>query len=632
MPAKAVDALVMLTYVLGALYVLHGLWIDPNGRYLQLNYQDHIVFEWMYAHATEVLTHGESPFFSGEVNSPNGINLMANTSMLALALPLTPVTLWLGAGVTFALVMTLALAGTAAAWYWALTRELGRSRPAALIGAGFLGFAPSTISQAAGHPNIAGQYLIPLIIVAVLRMRHPGHVWRHGLTLAGLVLAQAFINEEMLFLTAVALTVFFLAYVPWSDLPGLVKVLLPKAGVTLLVAGAVLAYPLHYQFNGPQSYRGLDSGTLTMNADVLSYVAYGRYSIADTVSEATRLGLNRRYPSEENAFYGGPLMLLLVVGALVLWRNRLSRALAVTGAVFALLSLGKLIRFNELEHTHVPGPWQYISKLPLFDTVVPTRLSLVVTTAIGVGLALFIDRLIIDRLAAVPAAAAEPATDGPEEPVAAKEPPARPRRRVPASALVWGLAAFVALLPLFPTPQPVNGLPPIPSLFTGGRWRTSLPAEAVVVPLPGGWPDNFDVMRWSVSTDMEVTFAGGYFLGPNDGHPEDRSAHFGPGERPTWRYLDQVRHQSKGVPAVTDAHREALRADVVYWRATTLVLPVTNGRESCRTTCYPNADVELMRQTVDKLVGPDVAPGRLVDGVWLWDVRTLGREVQPTGR
>lgn len=637
--AKAVDALVVLGFLLGSLVVLNRLWRHTSDGFLYPNAQDTYQFEWFLTHATQVFTRGESPFFSDQMNMPRGINLMANTSVLVLALPLTPVTLLFGAGVTFAVITTLALAGTATAWYWALHRHLGRSRVAAIVGGTFLGFCPAIISQDVGHPNIAGQYLIPLIVVAVLRMRHAGRVWRHGLVLAALVVLQAGINEEMLFFTALALGVFVLSYVPWRQLPGYARIMAPKAGVTLLVAGALLAYPLYRQFFGAQTYHGLDGAVRAINIDVVSYASFSQFSLAGDAAEAFRI--NRGAASEENSFFGWPLALLLVAGAITLWRDRLTRALIITASVFAVMSFGSNIRFNGVDHTHVHGPWKWISKLPLFDTVVPTRLALVVSTVVGIGLALLVDKLVVERLR--PAAPAEP------EPVAAPEPepipvlvgsapaadaerpaatatlpaepprtgaapgPARHRRLVP---IAWGVAIAAALVPIIPKPLPLQGRPPVPELFTTAMWRTELPADAVVVRVPSGFYENYDVMRWSTATDLRIRFAGGYFLGPNEAHPEDKNAHFGPADRPTVQNLNRARG-GVDAPETGAEQRAALRDDVRYWKATTLVMP---------TTPYLNlkpSELDIMRRTLDALVAPDAPPARLVGGVWLWDVRTL---------
>jgi hypothetical protein len=363
--------------------------------------------------------------------------------------------------------------------------------------------------------------------------------------------------------------------------------------------------------------------------------------------------INRGNPAEENAFFGWPLCLLLVTAAIAMWRSRLSRALFVTGGFFVVMSFGDVPRFNGIERTNYHAPWHWLAKLPLFDSVVPTRLGLIVTACVGVGLALAFDRLVVDKLRpvlAVPATkVAEPDLDedvldedDPRlDPVPAlvgsgssdaetsvarlDPPPARPRstggsggfdqapppEREPFPALVWLAAFVVALVTIVPSPEPVAPKPPVPALFANGMWRTELPAHPVVVMLPGGWTDNIKLMRLSTETKFEVRFTGGYFLGPNDTDPSDKYAHFGPGERKSITMLNEASGQLTA-PDVTPEDRENLRADLKFWKATNIVLAVAY-----------HDNVNVIRQTIDKLVGPDVGPGRLVGGVWLWDVRPI---------
>src|SRR5688500_15063249 len=80
-------ALPYLAYVAAAVYLLNGLWRDPGGRMLQDNYQDQVFFEWLLTNGANVLANGDNPLFSTKINAPYGLNLMANTSVLALALP-----------------------------------------------------------------------------------------------------------------------------------------------------------------------------------------------------------------------------------------------------------------------------------------------------------------------------------------------------------------------------------------------------------------------------------------------------------------------------------------------------------------------------------------------------------------
>jgi hypothetical protein len=131
-----------VAYMLGAIFLLHNLWADPGNRMLLDNYQDQVWFEWLLTNGANSIANWDNPFFTEKLNAPFGLNLMANTSVLALAFPLAPVTWIFGADVTFVLITTLALAGTASAWFFVLNRLLNH-RVAAMIGGAFCGFAPS---------------------------------------------------------------------------------------------------------------------------------------------------------------------------------------------------------------------------------------------------------------------------------------------------------------------------------------------------------------------------------------------------------------------------------------------------------------------------------------------------------
>ena len=79
--------------------VLIQLWLDPNGRVLASNDDDHGFFLFVMQHGERVLFHGDNPLFTDRINVPDGVNMMANTSVLAVSLPLAPVTHLLGPGV-----------------------------------------------------------------------------------------------------------------------------------------------------------------------------------------------------------------------------------------------------------------------------------------------------------------------------------------------------------------------------------------------------------------------------------------------------------------------------------------------------------------------------------------------------
>ncbi|MFD0784712.1 hypothetical protein ACFQZ8_12425, partial [Micromonospora azadirachtae] len=203
------DALVVTGYVGLAVLLTGGQWGRPERLFHQAG--DQVLFEWMLAHAARSVVTPQNPLHSTALNAPDGINLMANTSVLGLGVPLTPVTLLFGSQAAFLTAVVCCLAGTATAWYVLLRRRLVTSRTAAVVGGLFCGFAPGMISQAGAHLHIAAQFLVPAILAWLFRPA-PGPVLRPGVWLGLLVVWQAFIGEETLAFLALAVGVFVSGY------------------------------------------------------------------------------------------------------------------------------------------------------------------------------------------------------------------------------------------------------------------------------------------------------------------------------------------------------------------------------------------------------------------------------------
>ncbi|MFI5910350.1 DUF6541 family protein [Dactylosporangium sp. NPDC051541] len=634
-----VAAVALLSYVVCSVLVLQHLWADPQGRMFADNTQDQIFFEWVLTHAARLFTHGDNPFFTDQLNAPDGVNLMANTSVLGLALPFAPITLLFGAGVTLVLMDTIALAGTAIAWYFILSRHVVRSRVAAYIGGLFCGFAPSMISQSTAHPNIAGQFLIPFIVWNILRLREPGSAVRRGLVLGAVVLYQCFINEEILFLTAVALFVFLVSYLhPREYLPSL-KAAMPAIAIGAGAAGVLLAVPLYHQFFGPQAYHGLPDFVHGFSSDLASFKEFSRRSIMapDDLSVIDKMG----GPTEENTFFGWPLIGLLLAGTVALWRQRAARALFITAVVFSLLSLGTVIKYKG-EETTWHGPWNWVHELPLFDSVVPTRLGVAIAPLLGVLLAILVDRFVVGLPPEpAPAVASDGAFDEPSDsggtagssggskggdrPVSpgggtlvAEESAMpetsegavgvktdirpEPEETTPVARWLWAVALLIALVPLVPTPQPAAPRSPIPLFFSSDAWRAEIPENSTVVAIPLGWFEGLDAMRWSTAAGLDFKIAGGYFLIPNPDDPE-KAAIFSAPTRPTMQLMNSAASDGT-VPVITPDQKAMAKLDLAYWKADYLVLPDQHGNS------------EAVRQTADQLFGP----GKHVADVWVYKV------------
>lgn len=566
------------------------LWLDPSGQTVAANRQDTLLFEWAFAHAARIFTDGADPFATQLMNMPNGVNMLANTTMLAIGIPMVPVTLLAGPQYSLLIVLTLAPAATATSWYLVLNRNLGFSRTAAFVSGLICGYSPAMVSQTTAHPNVAAQFLFPLIVLTVLRMRISGRWLRTGLELAALVVVQAFINEELLFLTALTMAVFIavMAMLRPAEVLRHVGNGARVAAVAAVAAGALLAYPLYRQFTGAMAYKGIPPWAREYGTDVLAFSSYATESLGGGPNSAAHLAQGA---VEENTFFGWGLLVL--IAAIVIWqrRDRLVVALAVTGGLFAVFSIGPKINIRG-EAIDQPGPWKLFTELPILDSVVPTRMGLVLTPIVallvGIGLdrvrrvATLLDRQVADRASgeAVPISGAL-------------------IRRLAVCALA------VALVPIAPTPIETTERPAAPEFFASGLWRNYLPAGAVVVPVAPGWDENMDVMQWQLAAKLGFATSGGYFLAPVP-DSTDKVGIFGPAMRPTAGLLVEAASKDH-LPDITAKQRDQAVTDIRYWKATTMLM-----RDNAH-------GANGVRATMDKLVGA----GRHVADVWIWDVRGL---------
>ncbi|WJJ11553.1 glycosyl transferase [Prescottella equi] len=563
------DLVATASFLALAVFVLGRQWKHLGDGYLIRSGQDQTMWEWFFAVTAHSLANFENPLSSTLQNYPLGVNLMANTAMFGVSVPLAPITLVFGPTVTFTLALTLGLAGTATAWYWVLSRHVVQSRFAAAVGGVFCGFAPAMISHTNGHPNFVALFLLPFIALLVIRLASGERPIRNGVMLGLAVAYQIFLGEEPLLIYSIAFVVFGIAY--GASRPGEAVAAARRGVKGLCVAGvvalAIVAVPLWWQFLGPQSYHSIEHGPV--GNDVNAFTRFPTQSLAGDLGSAAGLSMNA---TEENAFFGWPLLLLVAMTAVWLWRAPMARAAAATVAVMGVLSLGVELTVAHTD-TGITLPWAWFAKLPLLESVLESRFAMGCIPAIAILLALGTDRAI-----------------------------AAGRVGQRSTTLLWLGWLAVSLLPLAPAPLEVAHRAPTPAFFADGTWRSYVSDGSVVtVPLPR--PEDAKALQWQVGQKFGYPIAGGYFVGPAG--PEDKGK-YGPDDRPTALLLAKA--QSTGVvPPVDDATRATALDDLRFWNADVVVLP-------------PGKNQQALHTTLERLLGVD---GRWVDGVWAWDVRNL---------
>lgn len=568
---RRADVAIVLGYLLFALILYSGQWLNFTSGYLWNSASDQNLWEWFFDVTARNVVNLDNPLSSNLQNYPLSVNMMANTAMLGLGIPLTPITLLFGPTVTSAIALTGGLAGSAAAWYWVFSRHLVSSRPAAAIGGAFCGFAPSMVSHGNAHPNFVAWFLLPFIVLKLIQLAQGQRPVRNGVILGLLTAYQIFLGEEPLLITGVTFLIFGLAYALSKpcEILTMIRPFATGCGIGAAVALVITAFPLWWQFFGPESYQAIEHGSV--GNDTAAFTRFATQSIAGDAKAAVDVSMNR---TEENAFFGWPLIVFMVVLTIWLWRDRFARSMAIAMYVMAWLSLGVQVIVAH-EETGIPGPWKWFNELPLLESVLESRFAMGCVPLIGALLAVATHRVF----------ALGPGT-----------------REVPLR-LLWIGTILAVLLPIAPTKLIVKDRPPTPQFFADCTWKSYVSGGTVVtVPLPSGGES--EPLHWQMDAGLGFSMPEGYFVGPNG--PDDKRGRYGAVQRPTSILLDQIR-QTGTAPPIDDTMRARAIDDLKYWNADVLVL-------------IPRQNEFAFRSTVDLLLNK---PGQFVNGVWVWDTRAL---------
>ena len=257
---------------------------------------------------------------------------------------------------TFAVVEVFCLAATATAWYW-LWRKVVASPFAAWIAGFFCGFAPGLVTQATGHTNMISQPLVPFIVWRSLQLAHSTRRGRDGAIVGLLIVGQFFVAPEVLFHTAIGMAVFVGLYA-WFE-PSVRphwRAMAEGLTVAAAVALALLVYPMAIPFGGPYSYRAISIASWAGN-DLTKIVTPSADTLAGDRTKALRYAWNI---AEQNVNYGWLVVLAVVVVVVVLWHDRMVRAVGLAAAFIVWCSMGEVITVRRRE-TGIPTPWRRVA-------------------------------------------------------------------------------------------------------------------------------------------------------------------------------------------------------------------------------------------------------------------------------
>jgi len=457
--------LALLIYLLLAVAMFSSTWVNPAGSWIG-SPKDPQLFIWYLGWIPHRLS-----LFTDYLSYPDGVNLMWNTSMVFPSLVLWPVTALFGPVVSYNVLITAGIA--LSAWFGFLAAERFIDRPSLCFAAGLVyGFSPALIAQALGHPHVMVAIFPPIALILgheilVRRRLHPAAA---GALAGAAAAAQLLTGEELLAMTLLvaAIGAALLALMHRKEVGAALPYVAKAAGVALAVFAVLAAYPLSFQFFGPQRASGSLQPPDVYVSDLLAFIV---------PSSFIHFTGNR---TENDAYVGLLLLVLFVLGLVMRWSKPAIRWLGLMTIAVAVLSLGPHLHVNG-NVTPIPLPWAAIALLPLMESALPSRLM-----AIGfLGVAI----------------------------VAAAT--LRTPRAATSIALVAGLTAIAPPLP-YPT-QPAAA----PAFFRPGGSVEKIAPGAVVLVTPFSSKESTDAMYWQATANYRFrmpegdAFTPGPYLGPH---------------------------------------------------------------------------------------------------------------------
>jgi hypothetical protein len=354
---------------------------------------------WFFAWTAHAVVTSHNPLFTTAVNVPFGFNLAQQAGIPLLGILGLPITLIAGPVASATTFMIAAMPLSAACTY-AVLRHWRVWAPAAALGGLVYGFSPYMVDQGVDHLFLVFAPLPPLIVATLVKiMTRPRRPLRWGAALAGLIVAQYFISAEMLALTAIMCVAGIAAvgvYCLRRSRDAIRLSAKPAAlgfGAALALAAAAVAYPLWFQFAGPDHYVGppwpIDNRWF---ADAADFIAPTPYQAVAPVLRATGTRLSVLAGAEAGAYLG--LTVLAVLVGLVWWCRRSKRVCLAAGlaAVSGVLSLGRYLWIDG-RGGNIPLPFDLLAHLPALDSILPIRFAFTTDACVAAVVAFSLDEI-----------------------------------------------------------------------------------------------------------------------------------------------------------------------------------------------------------------------------------------------
>jgi hypothetical protein len=390
-PGARQGAIAFGLYLLAA-FLLYGL---PVLRHYASTFAgkgagDSTIFLWSFAWWPHALANGQSPVLTHAVFAPTGLNLAWSTSIPGPAILMWPITRAFGPLVSMNLVTMFAPALAAWGAYLVCRRITVKFWPA-LLGGSLFGFSSYMTQQLSGHVNLFLIFPIPLAVYLVIRRVDGSLPLGRFVVGLGLVLVLQFSISTEVFAT--------LAFFGGLTMIGaLVFAKDARVRVASTAGWTVLAYALATLILFPLLafvWKGAPAAPFrpvivgSSSVDLQSFLFPRRSTLIghETFRHYVGPALG---PPEQGAYVPLPILLMLLLAAWTLFRDRITRLIFAFTLIAVVFSLGTYLHANG--QTSIPLPWTPFAHLPILRDALPSRFTAYVWLGIALIAACWMDR------------------------------------------------------------------------------------------------------------------------------------------------------------------------------------------------------------------------------------------------
>ncbi len=304
---------------------------------------------WYLGWFWHAIANGENPFFSTLVNYPHGLNMIANTSIMAASAIFGPTMYLVNAVFAFNTMVSISLLLSGLLGFQ-LLRTLRIRTWIAMLGGILFEICPFLINQLVdGHINFSLSMPLMLGILTILvRVLREGSSRRNWLAiLCGILLAVQFYTSLELFATfffTLGITFVAAVIIDWE----LVKhILLQRRNLNFYIITAVcmllLVIPGIALFLNAVNQSGLSSGYMPADRWITDLFNLWTPTQAQLVHTKASIRITEKFTanlSEMDGYLGLPLVVSLVLCMWVLRRKRWAWTILIAGCTAVLLSFG----------------------------------------------------------------------------------------------------------------------------------------------------------------------------------------------------------------------------------------------------------------------------------------------------